>query len=69
MNTYSKKLQILINIYEFICAIAPVTKQGKTSMPYCLTREERDEALDLLKGLIKDEGKKEGVEIIDNTGN
>lgn len=68
-ETYPKKLQILANIYEFVSSVTPVTNEGKITMPFCLTREEQDEALKLLIDLIKEEGKKEGVEIIDNTGN
>lgn len=68
-ETYPKKLQILANIYEFVSSICPVTDEGKKHMPYCLTRREKIEAENLLKDLIKEEGKKEGVEIIDNTGN
>lgn len=68
LDTYPKKLQILHNIYNLVASLSPVTNEGKIHMPCCLTKIEQEEALKLLLDLIKIEGKKEGVEIIDNTG-
>lgn len=67
LNTYPKKLQILYNIYNLVASLRSVTYTGKIHMPYSLTKIEKEEALKLLLDLIKIEGKKEGVEIIDNS--